>query len=148
MFSRLSRRQLLKLVSGLIAGAAAFGSIPFIGKLFASKAQAQTPVSLKEVKYKNRIYRILPKALDNTPGKLQDWNKKIENPFDAPVELYLDGEKVRILRVKKTGKYATYLLPFTQYESPDALVQAMIDLGVKIPKGDKSKEKSKFDDLI
>ena len=114
MFSGLSRRQLLRLVSGLIAGAAAVGSIPVIGNIFASKAQAQEKI--KEVKYKDRKYKIVTKLTDETPQTLQDGAKKIENPFDAPVELYLDDEKVSILRIKKTGKYATYLLPFTQYE--------------------------------
>ena len=146
MFSGLSRRQLLRLVSGLIAGAAAVGSIPFIGNIFASKAQAQQKI--REVKYKDRTYKIVTKLTDETPQTLQDGANKIENPFDAPVELYLDDEKVSILRNKKTGKYATYLLPFTQYESPDALALTLIDLGVKVPKADLSKDKSQFDDLI
>lgn len=146
MFSRLSRRQLLKLVSSLIAGAAAFGSIPFIGKLFASKAQAQETVL--EVTYKDSTYTIVPKLIDNTPLTLLDGAKVIQNPFTAPVELYLDGEQVSILRVKQTGKYATYLLPFTQYDSPEALARQLIDLGVKVPKGDKSNDKSLFDALI
>lgn len=146
MFSGLSRRQLLRLLSSLIAGAAAVGSIPVIGKIFASRAQAQEKI--KEVKYKDRTYKIVTKLTDETPQTLQDGAKKIENPFDAPVELYLDDEKVSILRSKKTGKYATYLLPFTQYESPDALALTLIDLGVKVPKSDISKDKSQFDDLI
>jgi hypothetical protein len=41
----------------LIAGSAAFGSIPFIGKLFASKAQAQETVL--EVTYKGSTYTIV-----------------------------------------------------------------------------------------
>ena len=146
MFSGLSRRQLLRLISGLLVGSVAVGSIPFFGKLFASKAQAQEKI--KEVKYKDRTYKIITKVTDDTPKTFQDGAKKIENPFDAPVELYLDGAKVNILRDKKTNKYATHLLPFTQYDSPDALALTLIDLGVKVPKGDISKDKSKFDDLI
>ena len=146
MFSGLSRRQLLRLISGLIAGSAAVGSIPFISNLFLSKAQAQQEE--KKVKYKDSTYMIVPKLTDETPQTLQDGAKKIENPFDAPVELYLDDEKVSILRNKKTGKYATYLLPFTQYESPDALALTLIDLGVKVPKADLAKDKSPFDDQI
>ena len=41
MFSGFSRRQILKLISVFVAGAAAVGSIPLIGKLFVSKVQAQ-----------------------------------------------------------------------------------------------------------
>ena len=143
MFSSLSRRQLLRLIGGLIAGSAVISSIPLFGKLFASNVQAKEKV--KEVNYKSRKYTIKTKDVDDTPQTMEDGNKKVENPFDAPVELYLDGDKVSILRDKKKNKYVTYLLPFTEYDTPDALGQAMIDLGVKVPKGDKSKDKSPFD---
>lgn len=146
MFSGLSRRQLLRLISGLIAGIAAFGSIPFIGKLFASKAQAQA--TAKQVVYKNRRYRIIPNAVDNTPLTLRDGARTIPNPFNAPVELYLDDKKVSILRNKKTKKYATHLLPFTQYDSPDALARQLIDLRVSVPNPDISKTTSSFDSDI
>lgn len=132
MFSSLSRRQLLRLISGLIAGSAAFGSIPFMGKLFASRAQARTAAN--QVTYKNRTYKIVTKAVEDTAQTIQDTARTINNLYNTPVELYLDGQKVDILREQQTGKYVTYLLPFQKFDSPDALAKELIDLKVSVPK--------------
>jgi hypothetical protein len=132
MFFGFSRRQLFKLISGLIAVTAALGSIPFMGKFFASGVQAQRTINQET--YKNRTYKIIRKTVDNSPQTLQDTTRAINNPYNAPFEVYLDGQKVDILRDKKTGKYVTHLLPFTEYDSPTALVKALIDLHVSVTK--------------
>ena len=87
MFSNLSRRQLLRLISFLIAGTAAVGSIPFLGKFFVSKAQAQT---VNELLSKNQLIRIIPKLLDDTPGLLQA-------RYTTPVELFIDDTRVNVI---------------------------------------------------
>jgi hypothetical protein len=158
MFSGLSRRQLLRLIGGVIAGTTVFGSIPFLGKRFASKAQAQATdtsatasatgasatasataasatasATAASVDYKNRTYKVVVKAVDNTPSTLIDGNNLINNPFNAPVELFLDGQSVSVLQNKQTGKYQSYLLPFSQYNSPDDLAKTLIDLHVSAP---------------
>lgn len=123
MFSNLSRRQLLRLVSFLIAGTAAVGSIPFLGKLFGNKAQAQT---VNELLYKNVQIRIIPKLLDDTPELLQA-------RYTTPVELFIDGRRVNVIQLKDTNKYRTYLLPFTDYDSVSDLAKALIDARVALP---------------
>lgn len=123
MFSNLSRRQLLRLISFLIAGTTAVGSIPFLGKFFGSKAQAQT---VNELLYKNQQIRIVPKLLDDTVGLLQ-------TVYTAPVELFIDGIRVNVIQLKDTNKYRTYLLPFTDYDSVIDLAKALIDARVALP---------------
>jgi hypothetical protein len=123
MFSNLSRRQLLRLISFLIAGTAAVGSIPFLGKLFGNKAQAQT---VNELLYKNVQIRIVPKLLDDTPELLQA-------RYTTPVELFIDGRRVNVIQLKDTNKYRTYLLPFTDYDSVSDLAKALIDARVALP---------------
>ena len=123
MFSNLSRRQLLRLISFLIAGTAAVGSIPFLGKLLGNKAQAQT---VNELLYKNVQIRIVPKLLDDTPELLQA-------RYTTPVELFIDGRRVNVIQLKDTNKYRTYLLPFTDYDSVSDLAKALIDARVALP---------------
>ena len=123
MFSNLSRRQLLRLISFLIAGTAAVGSIPFLGKLLGNKAQAQT---VNELLYKNVQIRIVPKLLDDTLGLLQA-------RYTTPVELFIDGIRVNVIQLKGTNKYRTYLLPFTDYDSVSDLAKALIDARVALP---------------
>ena len=123
MFSNLSRRQLLRLISFLIAGTAAVGSIPFLGKFFGNKVQAQT---LNELLYKNVQIRIVPKLLDDTLGLLQA-------RYTTPVELFIDGRRVNVIQLKGTNKYRTYLLPFTDYDSLIDLAKALIDARVALP---------------
>ena len=123
MFSNLSRRQLLRLISFLIAGTAAVGSIPFLGKLFGNKAQAQT---VNELLYKNVQIRIVPKLLDDTLGLLQA-------RYTTPVELFIDDIRVNVIQLKDTNKYRTYLLPFTDYDSVSDLAKALIDARVALP---------------
>ena len=66
MFSNFTRRQLLRLISFLIAGSAV-GSIPFIGKFFINKAQAQVADEV----YKNRRIKVVNNQKDDTPQTLQ-----------------------------------------------------------------------------
>lgn len=133
MFSDLSRRQFLRRISFLIAGSAIVGSIPLIGNLFASKAQAQV---VNEEVYKGRKYKIETKAFDETPRTVNEDSQVVETKFDAPVELFIDDQKVRMIRDKRTQKYRTPLLPFTQYNSPQELARKLIDLGVQVPSGE------------
>jgi hypothetical protein len=121
-------------MGGLIAGAAAVGSIPFLGKLFVSKAQAQNEGEQRykaqnegEQRYKGRTFRIV-----NRPDAAKTISRS--GLIDQPVRLYLDGEPVNLIRNRRTGRYQTYLL-FEEYDSPIALVRALIDLGVVIPRG-------------
>ncbi|HCF30008.1 MAG TPA: hypothetical protein DEV81_23040 [Cyanobacteria bacterium UBA11049] len=123
MFSNLSRRQLLRLIGFLIAGTAAVGSIPFLGKFFVSKAQAQT---VNELLYKNQLIRIVPKLLDDIPDLLQ-------TRYTAPVELFIDDRRVNVIQITSTNKYRTYLLPFTDYDSVIDLAKALIDARVALP---------------
>ena len=78
--------QLLRLIGFLIAGTAA-ASIPFLGKFFVSKAQAQT---VNELLSKNQLIRIIPKLLDDTPGLLQA-------RYTTPVELFIDDTRVNVI---------------------------------------------------
>lgn len=143
MFSNFSRRQLLKLLGGLIAGATAVGSVPFLGRFFASGAQAQQgpkdkadKAQYKEIRKgrrKGRVYEARTKLKDDTPQTIPDTSGVIDNPYDEPVELYVDDKKVNMVRNKKSRKYETYLLPFSDYESPEALAEDMIDLQVVVP---------------
>ena len=122
MFSNLSRRELLRIISFLIAGTAA-ASIPFLGKFFVSKAQAQI---VNELLYKSQQIRIVPKLLDDTPDLLQ-------TVYTAPVELFIDDRRVNVIQLKDTNKYRTYLLPFTDYDSLIDLAKALIDARVALP---------------
>lgn len=131
MFSS-SRRQFLKLISLSITGTIVVGSIPFIGNFFVSKAQAKV---VSEKVYKNRKYKVVTKDVDNTPKKIVNGSQTIETPYDAPVELYIDDQQVDLIRDKKTKKYSTYILPFTDYDSPGKLAEELIELGVEVPKG-------------
>jgi len=145
MFSNFSRRQLLKLLGGLIAGATAVGSIPFLGRFFASGAQAQQGPNdnaadrakykaVKTGERKGRSFEVRTKVKDETPRKIPDTSGLIDNPYDEPVELYVDGKKVDMVRNRKTNKYETVLLPFhNDFESPEALAEEMIDLQVVVP---------------
>jgi hypothetical protein len=79
MFSDFSRRQFFRQLCFLLAGAASVGSIPLIGNLFASKAQAQ--VTAEEV-YKGRRYRIETKAFDETPRTVNEDSQVVETKVD------------------------------------------------------------------
>lgn len=127
MFSNLSRRQLLRLISLLIAGTAA-GSIPFFGKFFVNKAQAQ---AANEV-YKNRRIRVESKQKDDTPQSLQEGARTVQTRFESPVELFIDDTRVNVIRIKGTNKYRSYLLPFGEYDSPSDLAKALIDTRVAL----------------
>lgn len=127
MFSNLSRRQLLRLISFLIAGTAV-GSIPFLGKFFVEKAQAQ---AADEV-YKNRRIRVVSKQTDDAPQTLQEGARTVQTQFEAPQELFIDDTRVNLIRIKGTKKYRSYLLPFTEYDSPRDLAKALIDARVTL----------------
>lgn len=127
MFSNFSRRQLLRLISFIIAGTAV-GSIPFLRNFFINKAQAQTA---NEV-YKNRQIKVVSKQKDDTPQTLQEGARTVQTQFSSPVELYIDNTRVNIIRIKGTNKYRSYLLPFNEYDSPSALAKALIDTRVAL----------------
>ena len=143
MFSNFSRRQLLKLLGGLIAGATAVGSVPFLGRFFASSAQAQQGPkddfdrakykAVKTGERKGRRFEVRTKLKDETPQTISDTSGVIDSPYDEPVELYVDDKKVDMVRNKKSNKFETYLLPFTDYASPEAVAEDMIDLQVVVP---------------
>ena len=128
MFSNLSRRQLIRLITFLVAGTAV-GSIPFLGKFFINKAQAQ---AANEV-YKNRRIRVVSKPTDDTPQTLQEGARTVQTRFESPVELFIDDTRVNLIRIKGTNKYRSYLLPFTEYNSPSDLAKALIDTRVALP---------------
>lgn len=145
MFSNFSRRQLLRLLASLIAGATAVGSVPVLGRFFASKAQAQGPKDksdkelkklykeIRKAERKGRVYEVRTKVKDETPQTVTDVSGVVENPYDEPVELFVDDKKVNMVRNKKSKKYETYQLPFNDFESPDAVAETMIDLKVAVP---------------
>ncbi|KAB8332015.1 hypothetical protein SD80_021100 [Scytonema tolypothrichoides VB-61278] len=121
MFSSLSRRQLLKLISLMLGGTAVVGSAPFFGNFFATKAQAQ---ETEEFVYKGRKYRIVTNQADRTAS--------IDTTFDTSEQLFLDDKKVNITRNKETQKYLTPLL-FGQFNSPHEVARRLIDQGIKFP---------------
>lgn len=124
MFSGLSRRQLLKLISLMIGGTAVVGSAPFVGNFFATKAQAQeTP----EQVYKGRKYRIVTLPIPRTATT--------DSTFDTSEQLFLDDHKINIVRHKDTQKYLTPLL-FGQFSSPHEIARMLIDQGIKFPIGE------------
>lgn len=135
MFSNFSRRQLLRLISFIIAGTAV-GSIPFIGKLFINQAQAQTADEV----YKNRRIKVVNNQKDDTPETLEEGARTVKTEFEAPQELFIDDTRVNIIRIKGTKKYRSYLLPFGEYDSPNDLAKALIDAKVALsndPSGSK-----------
>jgi hypothetical protein len=133
MFSNFSRRQLFRLIGFSVAGVTAIGSTPFIGKFFASKAQAQEVVT-QEV-YRGRNYRIVNNAVDNTPQTIRDGSRIIQTPYERPVRLFIDGREVDIIRNRSSRQYVTYLLPFSQFNSARELARALIEQNVSIPNG-------------
>ena len=133
MFSNFSRRQFFRLIGFSLAGITAIGSIPLIGKFFASKAQAQEAVT-QEV-YRGRNYRIVNNPVDNTPATIRDGARTIQTPYDRPVRLFIDDREVDIIRNKSSNKYVTYLLPFSEFNSVRELARTLIELNVAIPSG-------------
>ena len=124
MFSALSRRQLFKLISLMVAGTAVVGTAPFVANFFATKAQAQeTP----EQVYKGRKYRIVTLPIPRTATT--------DSIFDTSEQLFLDEHKINIVRNKETQKYLTPLL-FGQFNSPDEIAKRLIDQGIKFPIGE------------
>lgn len=128
MFSRFSRRQVLRLTSLLIAGTA-MGSIPFVGNV-ATKAQAQE-TSSEEV-YKGRTYTIVTNQSET--NQTLRTNQTTATTFDTPIQLLLDGREVRIALDQRSQKYVTPLL-FAEFNSPQELARTLIDVGVRIPTG-------------
>ena len=116
MFSGFSRRQILKLISVFITGAAAVGSIPLIGKLFVSKVQAQGADDLTI--YKGSRIRIKSKRLAQVRNAL---------PYDQPVDVSIDDRPVDFIREQKSGKYRSYYVPFKEYSSLRELAKDIID---------------------
>lgn len=125
MFSGLSRRQLLKLISLMVGGTAVVGSAPFVGNFFATKAQAQ---ETEEFVYKGRKYRIVT-------NQKPDRTAPIDTTFDTSEQLFLDDKKINIARHKDTQKYLTPLL-FGQFNSPHEVARRLIDQGIKFPIGE------------
>jgi hypothetical protein len=121
MFSHVSRRRFFKLTTFLIAGTTAIGSIPILSHFFENRVQAQ---EASEEVYKNRKYRIVPNQNNQRIGP--------DGRFDAPVQLFIDEQEVRIIRDTKTQKYSTSLL-FPQFNSPQEVAKAIIDIGIKLP---------------
>lgn len=133
MFSNFSRRQLFRLIGFSLAGVTAIGSIPFIGKFFASKAQAQEAVSQET--FRGRNFRIVNNAVDNTPATIRDGARTIDTPYDRPVRLFIDDREVDIIRNKRSRTFVTYLLPFSEFNSPREAARALIEMNVAIPNG-------------
>ena len=127
MFSALSRRQLLKLISLMIGGTAVVGSAPFVGNFFTTKAQAQ---ETEEFLYKGRKYRIVNRIVTLPIPR----TATTDSTFDTSVQLFLDGKKVKVARNNKTQTYMTPLL-FGEYKSPEEVAKKLIDLGIKFPSG-------------
>lgn len=125
MFSSFSRRQFLTLISFVGIGTVVAGSVPFLGNLFVSKAEAQ---EISEEVYKGRKYKIVTHQTQDTTGN-------IENTFDTSKQLFLDDKEIRIVRNKKTDKYMTPLL-FGEFNSPDEIARRLIDQGINFPIGE------------
>ncbi|PSB45445.1 hypothetical protein C7B80_16985 [Cyanosarcina cf. burmensis CCALA 770] len=133
MFSNFSRRQFFRLIGFSLAGVTAIASIPFIGKFFADKAQAQETAS-QEV-YQGRNFRVVNNPRDNTPATIRDGDRTIDTPYDRPVRLFVDDREVDIIRNRSSRKFITYLLPFSEYNSAREVARALIELKVAIPNG-------------
>lgn len=125
MFSSFSRRQLLSLFGFVGIGTVVAASTPFLGNFFVSKAQAQ---ETNEFVYKGRSYKIV--TLLN-PEK----TAPKDNTFDTSEQLFLDGQKVNIVRDNNTQKYMSPLL-FGQFDSPHEVARRLIDQGIKFPSGE------------
>ncbi|NEU73404.1 hypothetical protein PI95_012715 [Hassallia byssoidea VB512170] len=125
MFSSFSRRQFLNLISFVGIGTVVAGSVPFLGNLFVSKAEAQ---EISEEVYKGRKYRIVT-------NQTQDPTGNIDNTFDTSKQLFLDDKQIRIIRNKKTDKYMTPVL-FGEFNSPHEIARRLIDQGIKFPIGE------------
>ncbi len=127
MFSGLSRRQLLKLISLIVGGTAVVGSAPFVGNFFATKAQAQ---ETEEFVYKGRKYRIVNRIVTLPIPR----TATTDSTFDTSEQLFLDDYKINIARHKDTQKYLTPLL-FAQFDSLHEVARTLIDQGIKFPSG-------------
>ncbi|MUG91675.1 hypothetical protein F7734_03915 [Scytonema sp. UIC 10036] len=125
MFSNFSRRQLLSLIGFGVTGTVVAGSVPFLGKFFASKAQAQ---ETEEFVYKGRKYRIVTNRNLGRPAS-------VDNTFDTSEQLFLDNKQINITRNKITQTYMTPLL-FGQFNSPHEIAKRLIDQGIKFPSGE------------
>lgn len=105
----------------MVGGTAVIGSVPIVGYLFASKAQAQ---DIFEEVYKGRKFKIVTNKI----------SRRIPNnpKFDTSVQLLVDDKEVKILHNKNTNKYITHHL-FAEFNSPRELAKHLIDLGLKFP---------------
>lgn len=116
MFSGFSRRQTLKMIVTLVVGAASAGSIPLIGKLFASAAQAQEGVILEKKNfYKGKEIKI----------------KKFSSHLKKEPELYINDRFIESIQDKKSGRYATGYFPHEDFESLEEMAKEMVDLGIQ-----------------
>lgn len=120
-----SRRQILSLISFVGIGTVVAGSVPFLGNLLVSKAEAQ---EISEEVYKGRKYRIVTNQTQDTTGN-------IDNTFDTSKQLFLDDKEIRIIRNNNTDKYMTPLL-FGEFNSPHEIAKRLIDQGIKFPIGE------------
>lgn len=124
MFTNFPRRQFLSLLRVVGVGTVATASVPIIGNLFASKAQAQ---NIYEFVYKGRECRILTNQKHGLAAST-------DNMFDNSQQLFIDGIEIKIARNKQEEKYMTPLL-FGTYNSPQEMAKTLIDLKIKFPSG-------------
>ncbi len=118
MFSGFSRRKILKLIGVFVAGVAAVGSIPLMGKLFVSKVQAQETDDLTIYKGSRISIKSKSKRLARVRNAL---------PYDQPVDVSIDDRPVDFIRDQKSGKYRSYYVPFKEYSSLRELAKDIID---------------------
>lgn len=130
MFSGFSRRQILKLIGASVTGAAAAASIPLIGKFFVSKVQAQTAdlaqTAVQQENYKNNTISVTSNTFKQS-AVTAETAQVSANAYDLPYALSVNGHAVEVIRNKQSGKYRSYLLPFEEFDSPQALGKALID---------------------
>lgn len=125
MSSSFSRRQLLSLFGFVGIGTVVAASTPFLGNLFVSKAQAQ---ETEEFVYKGRKYRIVTLLKPDSTAP-------INTTVDTSEQLFIDGQKINIVRDNNTQKYMSPLL-FGQFDSPHEVARRLIDQGIKFPSGE------------
>jgi len=140
MFSNFSRRQLLKLIAGLIAGATAAGSIPLISRLFINPAQAQknsNPNQLGEGGLEEDEDLLEPEEVTTYKGKKvhkQAVKKNLPKGRGyRRARLAIDDQEVDVVQDASSATYETYLLPNIEFESLNVVAQELINNGLPTP---------------
>ena len=125
MFFNLSRRQFLNLIRVVSIGTVTTASVPLLGNLLASKAQAQ---NIYEFVYKGRNCRV-------ATNQIQERTTSTDLGFDTSKQLFIDNQEIKIAQNKQNQKYMTPLL-FGDFDSPQEVAKMLIDLGIKFPNGE------------